>query len=282
MLGIIFAIFSSLTQGVKKLLHRSVLANEDSLSYAFVYQTLSALLLVPFLFFDFKIPNVMSWHILLVLFSAILWTLIAYFGFKSYSRLDVSIKTIFGESKVLFTFILSIIILREVVTLTKFLGVFLVFVGILIISHKKGEKWGHLKDKGVIYSLIASFLTAVVVIVDKYAQTYYSTTTYSFLVYLLPAIFFIPFVISKGKEVKSIMKNSFWQILVAAVLSTVSYYLMLKAFTLADASIVYTITRASILITIIGGIIFLKEKEDMLKRLLVGVIILAGVLLLIF
>lgn len=282
MLGVIFAVLSSLTQGFKKLLHRSVLEHEDSVAYAFIYQTLSALLLVPFLFFDFGIPNVFSWHILLVLLSAILWTLIAYFGFKSYSKLDVTIKTIFGESKVLFAFILSIIILRETVTLTKFLGVFIVFIGILIISHKKGEKWGHLKNKAVIYSLIASFLTAVVVIVDKYAQSYYSATTYSFLVYFIPAILFFPFAISKKKELNSILKNGFWQILAAAVLSTVSYYLMLKAFSLADAGVVYTITRASILVTIVGGIIFLKEKTDITKRIFVGILILIGVILLLY
>lgn len=279
MIGILFSVFSSLMKSLEKLGHRYILVNEDSLSYAFLFNLLSSLVLIPLMVLEFQLPT-NPIHYLLVLASSILWAIVAYFGFKSYSKLDVTLKVLFGESKLLFVFFLSVIFLREVITLTKFLGVFIVFTGMIIISHKKGEKFGMLSQKGVVYSLLSSLFTAFAIMVDKLSQDYFTAGMFSFLVYFLPALILLPFVFRKKEEFKSIVSNSWLPMIITVTLSSASYFFMLKAFQLVSATVVYTIIRSSIIFTILGGFIFLKERKDFWKRLFVGELMLVGVLIL--
>ena len=91
MLGIIFAILSSCSKGLEKIAHRYVLVNEDSVSYAFVWNLLSSLLFLPLFIIKFALPKE-TWAWSLVFISSILWALVSYFGFKAYSSLEVSLK----------------------------------------------------------------------------------------------------------------------------------------------------------------------------------------------
>jgi hypothetical protein len=50
-------------------------------------------------------------------------------------------------------------------------------------------------------------------------------------------------------------------VLMLTVLSAVTYYFVLKAFSLADVTLVYPLLQLTTLFTVLGGIIFMKERE---------------------
>ncbi len=182
MLGIFFAILSAIFKGFEKVLHRYILVKEDSLSYAFVWHITSSIFLLPIFLIEFKFPEQhFAWFLIII--SSVLWATVAYTGFKAYSLLDVSIKTLIGKSKILFVLLLSVIFLKETLTLEKVLGTTLIFCGIIFLIYKKGKRFGNLRDQGVQLTLLSSFLMSIVLLIDKYATNFFNPGMYSFLVF---------------------------------------------------------------------------------------------------
>lgn len=279
MIGIIYALISAFSKGSERIVHRYILADEDSLSYAFIWHVLTSLIFLPFFIIEFSLPTQgLAW--VLVIISSVLWTLVAYFGFKAYSTLEVSVKVPIGQSRLLFALLLSVVFLKEVLTIEKILGTILVFIGLIIIKYKKGKKFGLLKDKGVIYTLISSLLTAVVLLIDKFSGQFFNPVVYSFLVYFLPAIIISPFVLKKKKEIKSILKKRFSATLGATVLGSGYYYFLLRAYQHAEASVVIPIVELGTVFAVIGGIIFLKERKNILRKVIASLLVIVGALLL--
>ncbi|HIH11185.1 TPA: EamA family transporter, partial [Candidatus Woesearchaeota archaeon] len=224
MLGIVFAILSSGSKGLEKIAHRYVLANEDSVSYAFVWNLLSSLLFLPLFILEFNLPQE-PWTWSLVLISSTLWALVSYFGFKAYSSLEVSLKEPIGKSKIFFVLFLSVLFLRESLTVEKVIGTLLIFGGVILVTYHQRKRFGSFRDKGVIYTLISAFLSAVVLLVDKYGMMFFKPEMYSFLVYFIPAVILFPLVIRKKLELKSIVQQRFGATIMAVVLGS-SYYLI--------------------------------------------------------
>ncbi len=279
MVGIIFAALSALSKGFEKVLHRFILIREDSLSYAFVWHILTAIFFLPLFIIEFNLPK-QSFAWLLIIISSALWSIIAYVGFKAYSYLEVSIKTPIGKSRMLFVLLLSVIFLKETLTLKKILGTFLIFTGIVILTYKRGKRFGSLKEKGVQLTFLSAFLTSVVWLVDKYATNFFNPGMYSFLVYFVPSTMLFPFVLRKKQELKSLLKFRSSAIIFTVILGAAHYYLILRAFKLTEASIVVPIVELSTLIAVFSGIKFLKESKEVSKKIIAAIIVILGAVLL--
>lgn len=279
MIGIIFALFAAVFKGTEKVLHRYILIDEDSLGYAFIWHVFTALVFLPFFIIEFELPELnMAW--LLVLVSSILWASVAFTGFQAYKHLEVSKKTPIGKIKSVFVLLFSVIFLKEVLTTEKIIGTLLIIVGILVLNYKKGKYFINLKDKGVLLTLLSSFLMSIVLIVDKFATNYFKPGMYSFLVYFIPALVLMPFALRKKKEIKSILKNTLAATISTILLGSAYYYLMLRAFKLTDASIVVPIIESSILIAVFSGIKYLKETKDILQKIISSIIVILGAIIL--
>ncbi len=277
MFGIIFAALSALTSGFESVLHRYVLVKEDSISYAFVWHFLISLLFLPLFLIEFKLPlQASAWS--LVIASSIFWASAALLGFKAYSHIEVSKKSPIGKVKILFAFLLAVIFLHESLTVAKALGIAAIFLGLVVLTYKKATGINELKSKGALLTIASAFLISCALLVDKFATAYFSTGTYAFLVYALPAVMFAPFALRRQTELKSIVNNKFSATLAAAVFAAASYYLILNAFKLAEASVVIPIAELSTLVTVAGGVLVLREKMEV-RKIAAAVIVIVGALL---
>lgn len=278
MIGFIFAIIASFSKGLEKILHRYVLVSEDSLSYAFVWHLIVAIIFFPLFILNFQSPQTnIAW--IYAVISASLWALVGYTGYKSYSLLDVSVKAPIDKSRLFFVLVISIIFLKETLTIGKFFGTILIFLAIWLVSYKSKKKDSKISTKGIVLSIISAIIMASALTFDKFAVQFFSPEMYPFMVYFLPAMILLPFCFNKTKEIKSIFKNNFKATLGTAFLGAIYYYLLLKAYTYLDVSIVIPITELSALIAVLGGIIFLKERKDIIRKLLAISIALVGGLL---
>ena len=279
MLGILFALMSAVSGGVEKIIHRHILTKEDTLSYAFIWQLVAALFLLPLFFIEFGMPaNNNAWF--LVLISGIMWTVIAYVGFAAYSNLEVSLKTSISKSKLFFILLFSIIFLREVFSAEKLIGTVLIFTGILIATHKRGQGFKKLKSKGALLALLAAFLGSIAMLIDKYAMNFFNPGMYTFMLYLMPAIFLSFFVIKRGGKIKSILRNRLAPFLISAIAGGMYYYLIVRAFKVAEASVVVPIVELSVLVSVLGGIILLKERENLWNKIIGAVVVISGTIIL--
>ncbi len=278
MLWLVFALVAALSNGFLDIIHRKVMITEDPYAYALLENLLVAAIFIPVMFLDFSFPKEpAAWFI--VALSAILWVAIALIGNNAYKYAQASVKTIISQSRVIFVLIFSVILLSETFTWMKFFGVAVIFLGLAMITYKKGLTLGSLTDKGVQLTFLNAILAAIVAIIDKKALSFFTPGTFGFLAYLLPAIILVVFGKDYVPDVRRILKTKTFYIGSVVVLSFVMFYFQLKAFALTEVSNAFPIIRLSPFFGVIFGITILKEKNDILKKILSILIILLGVYL---
>ena len=273
MLWLIPAIIAALTDGTKDFLNKIVMIKEDPYVFAFIENFIATLLFIP-VFLTAKAPtnNIVY---LFILISSIIWVLIVVIGNYSYKYTEVSLRAPISQVRILFLLLMSTLFLSEKLTLNKGIGTLLIFSGLVILRFKKGKL--DFKHKGIQLTMLTAFLVALVAIFDKLALNNANPEFVSFFVYLIPASILLFFTLKKKKEFRSIIKNQYRVVLSASVLGAVFYYSSLKAYSLIDVSTVFPIIKTSALITVLLGIIFLKERQNMLRKIIATLIILAGI-----
>jgi len=275
MFWLLFAIISLVSSGFAGIVHRYVLKEYDWLSYAFITGILTSLLFLPPALSNFIIPAD-NFSYIFLLDGILLWTLISAVTTKSFQYIEVSERAPLKQSQIIFLLILSYTLLRESLTFNKIFGSLLIFLGVVLISYKEGQTFGKLGETGTQLTLLTAALTATVSIVDKIALKYWNTGVYSFFTYLFPSLILGTLVIKRGNQIKKLLKFRLLPVIASVVLQATYYYPRLLAFSLTDVSNVFPILRLSVLVGVIGGIIFLKEKENISQKVLSAIIMIAG------
>jgi len=262
-----------------RLLQKYVLKSANPYPFAFLNNVFSSLVFLPLALLNWR--YVINAHSLIGLgIAGALWTIIAVTNYHSYKKTDLSVREPVTQTRILFTLFLGILFLGESFTLAKFLGTFIIFFGLFILFYKKGVKikW----NEGVAITLGLSFLIALVSIFDKYCLQYFSAELYGFIVYTIPA-FFMCFALPKRfGEVKQLLQTN-WKVVFSAItFSVTAYYYILKTFEHLEVSVAYPLLQLTSLLTVLFGIYFFREKENMGKKISAIVVILIGVIILKF
>lgn len=286
MLEQLIVLLPAFLYGIEDIINRHILIREDAIAYAFIWQVMMAIFFIPFMFFDQNWPTApFAWGIVII--SSLLWATATILIFTVLSKLEISIKSPIYKSRVLFFMILSVIFLQESLTIGKIIGTLLIFAGITLLVLKNHNLQTTLKSpetkhntKSILLLLIAAILTSFAMICDKIATTNdFDPAQYVFLVSALPALFTLPFVLRKKTEIQSLITNNSYALFGSAFISGLSYVLMLYAFRAYDANVVIPISELGTIVTVIGGIVILKEYKNMVLKLLVTIIIIAGAIL---
>lgn len=279
MIWLIYALISAICESAKSLLHRKVMITEDPYAYAMFENIFAALIFLIFIK-EFIFPSeIKAW--LVVIVASLLWLCISILSQYSYKYTKVSIQEPLKQTRLFWVLIIGIIFLHELITLNKVIGTLLIFAGLIIITYEKKNNFGSFKDKGVQITLLYSFLFALVTIVDKYALNYFNAETYGFLVYLIPGVILLAMNRkSKHDEILNLLKTFWFAIIIVASASFGYYYFKLKALELADATLVFPIIRGASILTVLGGIVLFKERENLAKKLISILIIFIGIIFL--
>ena len=276
---LVFAIISLTSAGFSGVVHRYILREHDWLSYIFVHGVLTTLFFIPLVLFNFSLPT-SSFSFFIIFIGIGLWTLIAITTAKSFQLVEASERSPIKQTQIIFLLILSYFFLSEVLTFNKVMGSLLIFGGVVLISYKKGAKFNF--DKGFQMTILTAFFTAIVSLVDKTALNYWNPSTYSFFMYLFPAIVFSWTLMKRKDKLITLLKARPFILIIAAFLEFAYFYSKIMAYSLADVSTVFPILRLSILVTVAGGIVLLKERRNILQKafsaiiMLIGAIIVAG------
>ncbi len=268
-------IISLFSAGLTGVIERYILKKYDWLAYAFLMQILTAFCFLPLSLPKFETPKESLGFFLLFL-GIILWTAIAAVSAKSFQHIEASERISLKQIQIIFLLIFSYLFLKEPLTFEKILGSLFVFFGAFLLSYRKGQKLGKLTEIGYQLTILSSFLVALVSIVDKVALRYWSSTFYSFSVYFFPALILGGFIVKRTNKLKELIKSRWKALIIVVILQVIYYYSRLEAFKLAQVSIVFPILKLSILVGVFGGIIFLKEKERILQKIISALFMIIG------
>ena len=273
MIEIIFAILAAISDGTKDFFNRVVMIKEDPYVYGFIQNVIATLLFIP-LFLSVKFPtnNIVY---LFILLSALAWVGIAIIGNYSYKYTEVSLRAPISQIRIIILLILSMLFLSEKLTLNKGIGTLLIFIGLFVLRFKGGKF--DIKNKGIQLTMLTACLVALAAIFNKIALHYTVPEFQGFLIYLIPTVILFFFLKGKKKKFRSLFKNQWKIVLFGSFLGAAFTYLSLKAYALADVSTIFPIIKTSALITVLLGIIFLKEKQ-ILRKIIATTIVLIGII----
>ncbi len=270
----IFALICALSKGFQRIIHREIMKHENHIAYAWFFNLLTSIYFL-FLFMRGITISTLPYAWGLVLFAGFLWAVIAMIGFKSYKYVEVSLRDPVSRTDVLFAVFFSVLILQESLSLLKFIGILLIFLGLVTLSWKKNKPFAMLSNKGIQLTLLTSLLCGFVAIVDKTAVTFFLPIFYGFLMYLLPAIFLTPLAVKNMDKVKSLLSKKLIFVIITTGLGMIAYFFLLSAYMLTEVSNVFPVIQLSSIIAVIGGHFIHKEKE-LGTRLLGAIIMIIG------
>lgn len=200
--------------------------------------------------------------------------------FKAYKLCEASEVGILMSSQRLWTVILAIILLGEKATISKLLGTFLILLGISIVSWQKHR----IKiSNGMIFALLAACLYGISYINAFYILQYLDAPSFVVYASLLPALTLLiiqPKIISKMNFYQK-PKNGI-KVVLSALFDTLASLSLYFAYQIGrNASQIAPLSATSLIITVIFAAIILKEKKNLINKIVgSGVIIFGSILIL--
>lgn len=272
---VILAGLGGLSSNLFNFISRYVLREkDDSSSWAWFYETLRLTIFLLIALFDFRIT--VNFNSVILLFSLGITEFISvYLYMKMHQFSELSISTILSRTRLIWIPVIAFLFLRENLKPMEYLGIVLLFLGVstTVAPHK------FLIDKGAIYAQLAAFVIAINVILLKLA-TPLASSSVILCFYSLPAVFLFPLFMKNSK--KRLLEGSKKKVLpkiIATLASVGAGYFLIFALEGGDVSKVNAIYQGMMITGVIAGIILLKERKDILKKIIGTLLALIGVIL---
>lgn len=211
-------------------------------------------------------------------------TLIVFAGnlflIKAYKTEDASNVNIISRISLIVSFLNGIILLSEPINFFKITGALFIFTGIMVIFYQ-GKK---LKlSAGLLLALFSGICFGMMAFLNKLGLPYFpSGAAYLFTANLLATAIFLlkP---STLKDVKPILKKYLFKYILSRITSATGYLIFVFALVKADISVVNTNFETAFLLSVVViGIIFLRERKDLKKKIIGALFCSAGIILLNF
>lgn len=273
---VIFAILGGLFSNAFSYFSRLFLKDEgDSTSWAWFFETGRVILFSISLFFDFYFQSSLKTWVLLILIGLTEFVSV-YFYMKMHAYSELSISSILSRSRMIWIPVVAFLLFGEVLNLTQYLGILVLFIGLsLAISLRR---W--FIDKGAIYANVAAVIIALNVVLLKEA-TPYASPSVLIIAMSLPSVFLFPlFMKNPLKRLAGFSKDKFGLKAFSVVIQFLSAYFLVIALQKGEVSIVNSIYQGMMIFSVLAGIILLKERKNIFKKISGSIIALLGVLLL--
>lgn len=264
---------------VAYLFQRLAMKKEDSdpVLSTIIFQFLLGFLTIPFAVVQgFSWPN---WAELwpYFLFSTTLYALGSIMFFKSIKLIEASEMTILGGVGAIVAVLCAYIFLQERLVPQQYFGALLVILSILLVQYRKQK---FVFSKGAIFALVATSLFAFATISDVLIIKTYDAISYAGLMSLFPGLMLCLMYPKKVKElpkaIKTINKNLVAYGIIYSVGVITFYMALAKGAMLSQVSV---ISKTNIVLTVILAAIFIKERDNLWRKILAAIICMVGVIL---
>jgi len=202
---------------------------------------------------------------------------------KGYSVGDLSVVYPLARgSGPIFSTFGAVLLLGETVALRSVGGLILVIVGVLLVSGMIGGQTVSDPEKrrlGVIYGISTGVMIAAYTVLDGYAVKVMGITPVliEFVSHPLRVAVLAPVAFQKWPEIKALWHQYYGRILIVAIISPISFLMVLYAMKHAPVHLIAPTREMSIVFGVIFGARLLTE-ENFKERLIGSCLILMGIL----
>ena len=255
--------------------------SEDPLAFSCIYAFSGAIMAGLIFIFQPHEPLALTRSIVYTtILSTIGYGIFEMVQFFTYKYIEASRRTIISQITPLTTFVASVILLGEHTTAIKITGVILILFGNVIALYKQT---GSNTNKGLRLMIFGAVALGLTYVADKFAAPHYPIMLYEVIAYGIPGIYalIIASLIRKniiGNIRREIQLNG-WRIPLLSAISITGYYFMLKSFLLTDVSVAAPVIFTATILTVLGGIILLRERSSITQKVIGAIAVFIGVVL---
>lgn len=172
--------------------------------------------------------------------------------------------------------ILGFFLIHETLKSFDYLGIAIIFFGVSIVSAPKKL----FVDKGAFYANASAFMVALNIVITVMLLPYGSNAVILALCGI-PSLILFPLLMKNSKQrIASVFKTNIVIKSVAIGLSIASVLFFMFALRIGEASKVNAVYQGMLILSVLAGIIFLKERENLGKKIIGTTITVIGVVLL--
>lgn len=236
----------------------------------------SIAILVAIPFFEIKFPSDPKVYVFLLL-AIIFYAINDRLNTTVRSGIEASTFSIIKQLSTVFMIFAGIVFLKEEFILNKFIGAILIIFSNVLIFYKKGSGK---PNKYIILGILANICYTIALFLDVNISEKFNLPIYVFISLIIPAVLIS---IAEKIKIKDIV-NEFKEGNKPAILATSitwSYMILvqLRAYQLGNVSIIAPLCSLTVILNVIVGYIFLKEKDNLLKKILSAILIILGIFL---
>lgn len=274
---LVFALLAGGLYTAQGLLTRHVLRGQkDAWAFSFYFSLIGAIVSLPFMLTSPKIPTTpFPWILAIIVGLLIVGQNLL--NFKSSNYIEASLSGAITKFRLVWVFILSVIILHSAFSWQKLLGTLLaVSAGLVIIHQFKRPK----SFTGVAFAFSATIFYAVVIILYKYLFASFNSVSLTFFVTFLPPVLINLILMPHALErIKKIFKENGLLVSLACGLGALANLALNQGLSLNEASSVLVIIEAFLVVTLVGEHVFLKEKEQLWVKIIAVILATVGAVL---
>jgi drug/metabolite transporter (DMT)-like permease len=271
------AILAGLASNAFNFISRYLLKDqEDSTAYAWFFEFVRFLFfIIVAITFDWKVIFTEQSIILFLLLGLTEWISV-YWYMKMHEHAHLSISAILSRTRLIWIPIIAFFLIQERLHLSEYAGIAILFFGLsIVLSPKK-----FFIDKGATYANLSAFMIALNTVITKMALPYGSNSIVNAAITGIPALFFPLTMKDSPIRMKKIFQKNLSLKLLAVGVNIVSVYLFTAALRIGDPGKVNALYQGMLVTSILAGIIFLKERTDIRKKLIGAAITIIGVIIL--
>ncbi|MBI3342950.1 DMT family transporter [Candidatus Gottesmanbacteria bacterium] len=214
--------------------------------------------------------------VLFIILAILFYGIYERFHFSARQAMDASTTSVIFRLAPVIAFAGSLVLFHETLTWEKLFGAGFILIASFVIIHKNPQITF---SRPFFAALISAAALGIAWIMDKPASAGFPPAFYSFILWTMPLLV-IAFPLPTVTQLKKEALVGGWKVALVGFLNVLGYVIQIKALSIADASRVIPVTSSSGTLIVLAGIFLLKEKTFMTRKLIAGVLMFIGILLL--
>lgn len=248
----------------------------DPIASSIVFQFLLGFITVLYgLIHGLQFPSVSLFPFFLV--SGILYAIGTVATFSAFKSIGASEVTVLGGAGVIMTIIASFVFLKDTLSVTQLFGVFCILSAVIIINVTRQK---FTVNKGTWLALLGTSAYGLAVVCDSYIVKRYDAVSYLSLICFVPGILISLLYIRRTSALVNAIRHIDRNLIIFTFLYSIqalSFYIALSIGALVSE--ISSLSRASIVLTVILATIFLKETKHLPRKIIAAILTTAGILL---
>lgn len=227
-------------------------------------------------FFSFKFPNTLK---IFLYFGIILllYTISDRISTTVRRGVEASVYGIIRQLSSVFLFFFGIIFAKEKMTIFSLMGALLLLLANFILLYQKGKISF---NRAIKLGILGSFIYAVALFIDINIASYFNLAFYVILSLFIPSLIILVFEKISFKDIKmEIKKGNKLYLFLTAFSWGMSILTQLIAYQLGNITIVAPFCALAPVLNVFVSYFFLKEKDRLFTKIISGVLILLGIIL---